>query len=175
MVCFIMVGAVLTPANSTFAQTFPIFGTDVKIAVIDQEQLFFASRAGQSIREDFEEQRQSLTAENDRIQKELEQEELELTELRKTLPADEFSALAEAFDTKVRAIRIERAQKERDLNLSLTNNRTQFFQKASPILLELINDLGIELVLNKDTVVLAAEGTDITPAAIQRINQLIEE
>jgi len=146
----INLGGYLGPSIQASAQTFPIFGTDVKIAVLDQEQLFL-------------------------IQKELEEEELKLTEIRKTLPSEEFAILADEFDTKVRTIRNGQSQKERDLNLGLTNQRSQFFQKATPVLLQLINDLGIEVVLNKETVVLAAEGTDITLAAIQRVNELIKE
>jgi len=171
----INLGGYLGPSIQASAQTFPIFGTDVKIAVLDQEQLFLSSDAGLSIRQDFEEQSRALAAENDRIQKELEEEELKLTEIRKTLPSEEFAILADEFDTKVRTIRNGQSQKERDLNLGLTNQRSQFFQKATPVLLQLINDLGIEVVLNKETVVLAAEGTDITLAAIQRVNELIKE
>ena len=37
-----------------------------------------------------------------------------------------------------------------------------FFEKITPILLSYIDELGIEVILNKDTVALASLGSDIT-------------
>jgi len=53
-------------------------------------------------------------------------------------------------------------------------NRKLFFEKVTPILLDYINELGIEVLLNKDTVALASLGSDITISAINKINEQLK-
>ena len=56
----------------------------------------------------------------------------------------------------------------------LNENRKLFFEKVTPILLDYINELGIEVLLNKDTVALASLGSDITISAINKINEQLK-
>ena len=49
-----------------------------------------------------------------------------------------------------------------------------FFEKITPILLSFIDELGVEVLLNKDTVALASTGSDITKAAIAKINSQLK-
>ena len=50
-----------------------------------------------------------------------------------------------------------------------------FLTKITPILLNYIDELGIEVLLNKDTVALASLGSDITQSAINRINEKLDD
>ena len=70
--------------------------------------------------------------------------------------------------------RQEQADKQRKINIFLNENRKLFFEKATPILLDYINELGIEVLLNKDTVALASLGSDITISAINKINKQLK-
>ena len=45
----------------------------------------------------------------------------------------------------------------------------------TPILLNYIDELGIEVLLNKDTVALTSLGSDITQSAINRINEKLND
>ena len=58
--------------------------------------------------------RQALQTENEALEAELLLEEKELSELRRTLPADDFRPKAIAFDKKVTIIRSEQAEKEKN-------------------------------------------------------------
>ena len=87
----------------------------------------------------------------------------------------EFDLLAIKFDDKVKKIRLEQADKQRKINIYLNKNRKLFFEKVTPILLAYINELGIEVLLNKDTVALASLGSDITQSAINRINEKLDD
>ena len=78
------------------------------------------------------------------------------------------------FDEKVKKIRLEQADKQRKINIFLNENRKLFFEKVTPILLDYINELGIEVLLNKDTVALASLGSDITISAINKINEQLK-
>jgi Skp family chaperone for outer membrane proteins len=157
------------------AQTFPLFEPQTTIAVVDQDALFTDSDQGKAIFDQIEKAGEALAVENRTIERELEAEEELLTEQRKTLPGEEFDILAQEFDAKVKQIRTTQAQKQRDLNVQLASLRAEFFEKITPILLTFIDERGIEVLLNKDTVALASRGSDITQAAIQRINELLKE
>jgi Skp family chaperone for outer membrane proteins len=100
---------------------------------------------------------------------------LNLTKVRKNTAKIEFDILAIEFDGKVKKIRNEQALKQREINNYLNENRKLFFEKITPILLNYIDELGIEVLLNKDTVALASLGSDITQSAINRINEKLDD
>jgi Skp family chaperone for outer membrane proteins len=161
--------------NLSYGQTYPIYQKLSAIAVLDQEALFSKTEWGKSILKDVEDKVTTLAAENRFIEGELEFEELNLTNARKITKKIEFDILAIKFDEKVKKIRAEQSLKQRKINDYLNENRKLFFEKITPILLSYINELGIEVLLNKDTVALASLGSDITESAINRINEKLED
>ena len=160
--------------NLSYAQTYPVYKNFSAIAVLDQDALFSKSEWGKKVLRNVENQVSKLSNENRAIEAALELEESELTELRKKISKIEFDVLAINFDKKVKKIRLEQADKQRKINIFLNENRKLFFEKVTPILLDYINELGIEVLLNKDTVALASLGSDITISAIDKINEQIK-
>ncbi|EEE37956.1 outer membrane chaperone Skp (OmpH) [Rhodobacteraceae bacterium KLH11] len=114
-----------------------------------------------------------LAQENERIVAALSQEEKELTEKRATLPAEEFRPLAEAFDKKVQSHRDSQRAKLDLLARQGEEARGQFFEMAQPILIELLREYGASIVIERATVVLSSDVSDITEAAIARIDAAI--
>ena len=161
-------------ANFSYGQTYPIYKKLSAIAVLDQDALFSESEWGKQILKEVESQVSKLSDENRSIETALELEESELTKIRKTISKIEFDILAIQFDEKVKKIRLEQADKQRKINIFLNENRNLFFEKVTPILLDYINELGIEVLLNKDTVALASLGSDITISAINKINEQLK-
>ena len=161
--------------NLTYGQTYPIYQKLSTIAVLDQESLFSETVWGKNILKITEDNALKLSAENRLIENKLEQEELDLTKKRKKINKIEFDILAFEFDKKVKKIRDEQSLKQREINNYLNENKKLFFEKITPILLNYINELGIEVLLNKDTVALASLGSDITKSAINRINEELED
>ena len=160
--------------NLSYAQTYPVYKNFSAIAVLDQDALFSKSEWGKKVLRNVENQVSKLSNENRAIEAALELEESELTELRKKISKIEFDVLAIKFDGKVKKIRLEQADKQRKINIFLNENRKLFFEKVTPILLDYINELGIEVLLNKDTVALASLGSDITISAINKINEQLK-
>jgi len=156
------------------SQSYPIYKKTSVIAVLDQDALFTQSVWGKRIIIEVENRVKILSAENRSIEKKLEYEELELTEKRKLINKLEFNTLAIKFDTKVKKIREDQANKQREINLYLNENRALFFKDITPILLSFIDELGVEVVLNKDTIALASTGSDITEMTINRINEKLK-
>jgi len=161
---------ILNYPNSSMSNSYPIYKNTSSIAILDQDSLFSKSIWGQNVLENVEKLLAELALENRSIEKELESEELNLTELRKTKSKSDFDILALKFDKKVKKIRTIQSDKKIQINTFLNKSRSRFFEKVTPILLELIAELGVEVLLNKDTVALASLGSDITNVAIIRIN-----
>ena len=160
--------------NISYAQTYPVYKNFSAIAVLDQDSLFSESEWGKRVLKNVEKKVSKLSDENRSIETALELEESELTKVRKTISKIEFDVLAIKFDEKVKKIRLEQADKQRKINIFLNENRKLFFEKVTPILLDYINELGIEVLLNKDTVALASLGSDITISAINKINEQLK-
>ena len=156
--------------NTGFTQSYPIYKNTSAIAVLDQEALFTESDWGKRILKDVEEKVIILSAENRSIEKRLEIEEFELTKTRKIIKKVEFDILALEFDTKVKDIRDLQADKQRKINIFLNENRALFFETITPMLLLFIDELGVEVLLDKDTVALASTGSDITNITIKKVN-----
>ena len=161
--------------NFTYGQSYPVYQKLSAIAVLDQESLFSETEWGKNILKNVENKVTELAAENRLIESELEREELNLTKVRKSTSRIEFDILALKFDEKVKKIRNEQSIKQRQINIYLNENKKLFFEKITPILLSYIDELGIEVILNKDTVALASLGSDITKSAINRINNKLKD
>ena len=162
-------------SSFSHGQTYPLYQKLSAIAVLDQESLFLETFWGKNILKNVEEKVTDLAAENRLIEGELELEEFNLTKVRKTTAKIEFDVLAIEFDNKVKKIRKQQSSKQREINNYLNENRKLFFEKITPILLNYIDELGIEVLLNKDTVALASLGSDITQSAINRINEELDD
>ena len=104
---WLLVGCLL--CAPLYAQERPVIASP--ILTLDQERLFEQTGVTAIISTEVERRRSILAEENRRIEAELVAEETALTEQRKTLPAEEFRALADAFDKKVQALRVEQDAK----------------------------------------------------------------
>ena len=171
---FIIIFCYFCISEYCYAQSYPVYKRLSSIAVLDQDSLFSESNWGKEILKNVENKISALAAENREIENSLEAEELDLTNLRKTITKLEFDKLAMDFDEKVKKIRSEQSDKQLKINIFLNEKRKLFFEKVTPILLDYINELGIEVLLNKDTVALASLGSDITISAINKINEQLK-
>jgi len=168
----IFAAAFLALAQAAAAQDFssPIS----PILILDSEQVLRSTVAARRVSGGIEDDIAALTAENRRIEEELEAEERDLTERRAEMEAQEFRALADAFDRKVQRIRSEQDAKQRELQLRQEQEQQDFLQAIAPILSEIGNEYGAVVILERRNVLLAADGIDITDEAIERINAFLE-
>jgi Skp family chaperone for outer membrane proteins len=165
---------VMTPALS---QTLP-GGEDTAlpgILVLNQERLFARSLFGQRIQRELEESSARLAAENRRIEAELTAEELELTQLRETTEPTEFREMADAFDTRVEAIRAAQEAKARSLTEQADAAQAQFFEQVAPILLDIVRDRGAAVLMDSRAVLLSSDRVDVTETAIAAIDDALGE
>ncbi|MEO0665757.1 MAG: OmpH family outer membrane protein, partial [Pseudomonadota bacterium] len=144
------------------------------ILTIDSARLFPETLLGQAILAEIDEERRAFNRENEILAQEFREEELELTERRATLPREEFAELAAQFDERVQAARAERDAREAEIDRAAELRRRAFSQQVLPVLDALMREAGAAVLIEADSVLLAAEAVDITAAAIARINQAVE-
>lgn len=143
------------------------------VLTVDQDALFLRSAWGLRTQQLLEEQGQEIAAENERIARQLSEEEAELTRQRKTLDPADFRKKAEAFDLRATRIRRERAQLVQELNARGEASRGAFFQAALPIMGQVMRDRGAVAVLDRRTVFVSLDAIDITDALIDRIDRAL--
>lgn len=143
------------------------------ILTIDSDAMFSQSLFGLRVSQEVVAKETVLSTENRRIQAELTAEEQALTEKRKEMSAEDFRAIAEAFDARVVQFRQEQDQKSIDIELSKKREEEKFVQAASPILTGLMQEAGARVVMERRNVLLLDPSIDITSRAILRLNQSI--
>ena len=163
----------LLHSNETMAQTYPTSDQFLSVATINQDRLFSESQFGKSFNQKFQNDATLLTEENRRIENELAIEEADLTQKRKELQNIEFRKLAEVFNNKVEIIRRDQSQKLNDLNASRIQAQRAFFAQAKPIIIDMMQELGIQFILNDQAIFMSGNSGDITDEAIQRIDKVL--
>ncbi|SIT76728.1 OmpH family outer membrane protein [Pontibaca methylaminivorans] len=143
------------------------------ILTVASDRLFIDSAYGQRVLNEIESEGTVLAAENRRIEAELMAEERELTQLRAEMEAEAFRRLADDFDAKVQRIRREQDAKARELGERQEQARSEFLGQVRPVLVALMRETGASIILERSSVFLSADSTDITDIAIGRIDASI--
>lgn len=143
------------------------------ILTVDLERIFAQSEFGQRISREYNEGRAELANENRRIAESLREEELALAAQRPDMAVDVFRTEAEAFDEKAQGIRRAQDAKERALEETLAQGRTQFLETTRPVLGQLMIERGAFAILDRRSVVLSLSSIEITEEAITRINDAL--
>ncbi len=159
--------AAVASAQPEADTTFPL-GQPSPILTLDQERLFEDSAFGQRVRDEVEEAARALAAENRRLEEELSDEELALTERRAELAPEEFRELADAFDARVAEIRATQESKNRALSEFQEAETQRFFSLIAPILTAMVRERGAVALLDRRAIFIAADRIDVTDAAIAR-------
>ena len=143
------------------------------ILKIESDRLFAESDFGRRVARELETESGILAAENRRIEAELTIEEQDLTDRRSQLEPEAFRALADAFDEKVQEIRRTQDAKARKLNSRGEADRVAFLQGVRPVLETLMREAGAAVILERSSVFLSANATDVTDLAISRVNDVL--
>ena len=143
-----------------------------KILVIDQAAILGASKVGQDVgrqvqaltnqaRNDLNGQGKALQAEGNALQQQI-----------AILSPDAKAAKVKAFDAKQAALQAQATKKESMIQGGLIQARQAIAQSLGPILKQLMQERGANLIIEKNAVLMAADGRfDITMAAIDLLNQ----
>ena len=145
------------------------------ILTLNQERLFRKSLFGERAIRERDNALAELARENRRIEAELTQEEKDLTERRKALPAAQFRKLADAFDEKVQGIRKAQDEKARAIVGRYESEQQRFFGLVLPLLSEIVSERGASAIIDSRVIIVATEDIDITDEALRLIDARIGE
>lgn len=171
IVALMLAGAL--PAGIATAQGFELGRDNRTIGVLDQERMYTMSLFGQRVRAEVQAAYQALEQENDALLADLSAREEELTDLRSTLPPEEFRSLADAFDADVEEIRTSQDRKLREINGYQEQEEQRFFAAASPLISALAREAGLQVLLDKRNVILVDPASELTDQLVLRLNQLL--
>lgn len=156
-----------------FSQGAALSLPDIPVLTIEPDQLYARSLFGVRLTSELEARGIRLAAENRRIEAELADEESELTARRAELAPIEFRQLADDFDARVQRVRAEQDEKARFLAQSSDAAQRAFLQAIAPILETLMIEKGASVILDRRAVFLSADASDVTEAAIVRIDSAL--
>jgi len=148
----------------------PLASQEASILVVDLDRAYETSLFGKSMRAQFREDNQDVAAENTLLLNALKDEELQLTEDRATLSAEEFAAAAAAFDAKVQEIRSARLEKIRQVDEQFKNLKPLFFSRIEPFFDLVMREFNATVILEKRSVLRSIEGIDITDLLVERVD-----
>ena len=149
----------------------PLAAQETSILVVDLDRAYEISIFGKSMREQFRKDNQDVAAENTLILNALKDEELQLTEDRATLSAEEFSAAAASFDAKVQKIRSARLEKIRQVDEQFKGLKPQFFKRIEPFFDLIMQQFNATVILEKSSILRSIEGIDITELLVERVDE----
>ena len=146
-----------------------------QVLLIDQDRLFSGSVFGQAVGGVIDRVGRDLSAQNREIEDVLTQEEQRLTELRSSLSIDDFRLRAAEFDARVVEIRSEQDAKNRALGAYAEAARQRFLEIMGPILIDLVQRSGAEVLMDRRAVIFARDDIDITDEAIAAIDAALAD
>ena len=147
------------------------------IIVMDTELACSRSRNfGQQMIADYNEDREALIARNREIEAELKAEEQALTAKRGEVSAEEFREACGRLRPKGPGIPRKNGAQGAGDSGAQTRERApvEFMRRIEPILVELMNDAGADIIITKRQVLLASDVIDVTEIAIARVDAAYE-
>jgi len=145
---------------------------DLKIAVIDTDQVVLASAAGKRAMTELDALRQEKTTQGEALSQQLQDVQRRLSEGRLSLSEERLADLQKEAEDK--AIELRRFQD--DANRELTKKRQEVLQQLDSKVMPVINSYGAEqgydLIFRKfdSGLIFASEAVDITDEIIRRVD-----
>lgn len=148
---------------------------NAKIIVVDFDRVSRESMVGQDISAQMESNRTDLESHARRIQQQLGAEQQELQQQRSIVSDEAFQQRLQQFQ--------QRAQQQQAQLQGLTQQARQAMQQANlevqralrPIVRQVMEEKGANVVLDKALVSQHAAGLDVTTEVIERLNQELSE
>lgn len=142
----------------------------IVLGVVDFDLIMNESKAGKGLKDQYEKARKALDKEYQSKLKDFRAEEQALAAQQNSMSQKDFKAKVDALDAKGKSIEKDLSDRRRDLETSLNTKVTQVRTKLIEIVTGIATKRSMTLVLNKATLILAAEGYDFTDEAMKQLN-----
>lgn len=143
------------------------------IIVIDFQRIARESAAAGTVSDQIDQLRNTYQDEFARIEEEFRAVESELTELRTTLPDEEFLRRRREFELRVTEAQRQAQYRRAALDRALDNAMDEIQSSLLDVITEIAKREQAKLVLNRSNVVLVDRTLDFTGEALEELNALL--
>tara|TARA_B110000483_G_scaffold194704_1_gene232073 strand:+ start:4454 stop:5008 length:555 start_codon:yes stop_codon:yes gene_type:complete len=162
-----LVTASLYGFNSMAETSYP----NTSIAVVDLNLVLSDSKAAKNATKQFEEIQKKTEDEIISSEKKMLEEKNKLLDQQSVMAPEAFELKAKDYEKKLQDYQIERQVKLRDLEGMLQKARNEILMSIKPILEDISKEMGVTVILEKNTVLLSASNMDITNEVIKKLNK----
>ena len=141
------------------------------LAVIDLNYILSEAKAAKDAAKQIEEIAINIENEIKKSDEDIINEQNKLIESQAIMAPESFEKKREEYEKKIQNYNIERQQKLLSIDNLVNMSRGQVLEALKPILEEISNEKGITILLEKNTVLLNADGMDITEESLKRLNK----
>ena len=158
---------------------FFLFTTNVysqeKIVYIDMNLLINQSKAGQSINTQMQNVLDKNNSDYQSIEKKLRKEEEDIAKKKNILEPEKFNEEVVNFKKKINQLKIERNKKINDLKQRNIKAKNILVEKITKILAKYSAENQVDLVLNKESIILGIKTIDITQLILELLDKEVKK
>ena len=166
-IIYVLVACMIFTTANLYADTYP----NTSIAIVDLNLILSESKAAKGATKDFEEIQKKTESEIVESDKVMLDERNKLIEQQSVIAPEAFEIKAKDYEKKLQNYQSEKQNKLRKLEGILQNARNEILEKVKPILEDLSKELGVTVILEKNSVLLSATNMDITDEVIKKLNK----
>ena len=141
------------------------------IGVIDLNYILAESKAAKTAAKEIEEIAIEIEEDISLSDQSMIDEQNKLIESQAVMAPNVFEEQRIEYEKKVQNYNITRQEKLLSIDKLIANSRNDVLNGLKPILEEISNDLGITVLLEKNSVLLNAENMDITQEALKKLDK----
>ena len=168
----IAVSVAWLPGNGAFAQG---AGKTPVIAVINYAQAIHESKAGESLRQQFDKQRAVYEKEIKKAESRLDEAQQELKQQQAVLSPEAFARKRQEFQQQASELQRRAQDRRRSLDQMRDEGLRQIETVLRDILGEMVKERGYDIVMNAGpgagTIVMASKDMFITDEVMERLNK----
>ena len=167
IVAIVFTMALLINFNTLAETSYP----NTSIAIVDLNLILSESKAAKNATKQFEAIQKSTEEKIVASDKKLLEERNKLIEQQSVIAPEAFELKAKDYEKKLQEYQADKQNKLRKLEGVLQKARNEILEKVKPILEDLSKELGVTVILEKNSVLLSASNMDITDAVIKKLNK----
>jgi len=144
---------------------------NTSIAIVDLNLILSDSKAAINATKQFEAFQKSTEDEILASDEKMLDERNKLIEQQSVIAPEAFELKAKDYEKKLQTYQVEKQEKLRKLEGVLQKARNEILESVKPILEDLSKELGVTVILEKNSVLLSASNMDITGTVIKKLNK----
>ena len=153
--------------NVAAESSYPI----TSIAIVDLNLILSESKAAKDATKQFEAIQKSTEDTMISSDKKMLDERNKLIEQQSVIAPEAFELKAKDYENKLQDYQADKQNKLRKLEGILQKARNEILENVKPILEDLSKELGVTVILEKNSVLLSANNMDITDDVIKKLNK----